>query len=87
MLCMCNFLVRCAQRWSCGDLDGASQDAKYVQFPELWKHDYLQNAMSAEPGGFLQWADYEPTAFKVVPPNKTPKQSANEHNVADYSRP
>lgn len=34
-----------------------------------------------EPGGYLQWVEYNPISFKVVSPDPTLKQTANEKHV------
>ncbi|KAI4195788.1 MAG: hypothetical protein LQ350_006982 [Teloschistes chrysophthalmus] len=34
-----------------------------------------------EPGGFLQWVEYNPTSFRVVSPDPALKQTANEQHV------
>lgn len=34
-----------------------------------------------KPGGFLQWVEYDPASFKVVSPDPSLKQSANEKHV------
>ena len=35
----------------------------------------------SEPGGYLQWVEYDPISFRVVSPNPSLKQSANEKHV------
>lgn len=34
-----------------------------------------------EPGGYLQWVEYDPISFKVVSPDLSLKQNANEKHV------
>ena len=34
-----------------------------------------------EPGGYLQWVEYDPVSFKVVAQDPSLKQSANEKHV------
>ena len=35
----------------------------------------------SEPGGFLQWVEYDPISFRVVSPEPSLKQTANEEHV------
>ncbi|KAL9602211.1 MAG: hypothetical protein Q9179_002615 [Wetmoreana sp. 5 TL-2023] len=34
-----------------------------------------------KPGGFLQWVEYDPTSFRVVSPEPSLKQSANDKHI------
>ena len=34
-----------------------------------------------EPGGYLQWVEYDPSSFQVVSPDPSLKKSANEKHV------
>ena len=36
---------------------------------------------ATEPGGYLQWVEYDPTSFRVVSPDQSLKQSANEKHI------
>ena len=48
----------------------------------LPNHLYLANhVLMAEPGGYLQWVEYDPTTFEVVSPIPSLAQGANEQHV------
>ena len=37
--------------------------------------------MITEPGGHLQWVEYDPASFEVVSPDLALKQSSNEQHI------
>lgn len=38
-------------------------------------------AVTPEPGGYLQWVEYDPTSFEVVLPDSSLKRNANDQHV------
>ena len=39
------------------------------------------NMTDSEPGGYLQWVEHDPITFRVVSPNPSLNQSANEKHI------
>lgn len=70
--------MRGAKGWARRYTGRTRQVAKCI-FPS----ERLGNADLAhsEPGGYLQWVEYDPVSFKVVSPDPSLRQSANEKHV------
>lgn len=70
--------MRCAKGWARRYTQTTIQIAECVLSPE---HLRSADLARTEPGGYLQWVEYDPVSFKVVSPDPSLKQSANEKHV------
>ena len=70
--------MRSAKGWARCRTRTIIQVAEYVLSPERRGGSDL---VRTEPGGYLQWVEYDPVSFKVVSPDPSLKQSANEKHV------
>ena len=67
-----------AKGWTLRDLESTLQVAKYV-IVTRWPIN--ADIAHSEPGGYLQWVEYDPMSFKVVSPDPSAEQNANEQHV------
>ncbi len=72
------FPLRNTKRWPRRHTQKTLQAAKCVPLMGLPGNADLTHS---EPGGYLQWVEYDPISFKVVSPDPSLKQSANEKHV------